>query len=224
MMSNGASKVSFLSLGLLVVTGACSGENPDVVTEQAPRPDAIAASDAGDTGATASGYANLSDPDALYFADYDDNGSGPGDPIVGNDVQFVWGTLQDAPLDKLYVALYEGFGTFSNGGVPLEFSSFQLPLVIDIGLNPEEQDYDTCGTCISVLQDVTVEGEYARQLVAVSGTLEITSLPTQAGQMFTAVLSNVELAEIDRANGRRTVAGFETSVTRIELTTMASSP
>lgn len=226
MMSNGASKFSFLSLGLLAI-GACGGEDvssPALLAETTPVADAAPGSpDAEPSEPVAAGYANLANPGAVFYASFDDNGSGPGDPVSGNDMTAVWGTLQAVPLDRMYLNLYEGFGTFSNNGAVRKFSTFALPLVIDIGAVPAEQSYDTCGTCLSVLQDVTGAGDYARQLIGISGTITISELPTQAGMPLTAVISNVELREIDLW-GVLVPNGVATNVTRIELTTIAAAP
>lgn len=204
-----------LGLGMLVMLAACGTEDPGAIDFTAPG--VGHGLGAPDPGPAAADYASVTNPGAIYFADYDDNGSGPGDPIVGNDTQLAWGTLQTTPRDKLYVGLYEGWGTFAS--VP--FDGFALPLTIDIGADPDEQNYDTCGTCISVLEDVTGNGDYVRQLVATSGTIEITALPTHPGDTFTAVLRDVVLEEID-LDGLFVSGGATSRVIQVELSTLSS--
>lgn len=223
-------------LGLsLVLSGGCGGDDDDGVTIDGPRPDAPPGADAGDTPdapatcTVPASYTAVADPAGTFFANFDDNGSGPGDPIVGNDTQLISGVLQaGAPLDLIFITLTEGVATFTDevGGVR-DFGSFKLPLSIDIGATPLEQDYDTCGACVSILHDVTVvDGEvdtYQVQLVAQAGTFVISSLPTQEGDTFTGTLQDVELAQID-INGDLVPAGCQTTVSAVDVTAVMAAP
>ncbi len=216
----------------LLVAPACGGGDGDA--SDAPTTiDTIAVDgppelDAAPVCSAAPSYGSVTDPAGTFLANYDDNGSGPGDPIPDNDVMLVSSTLRAGPpTDLLFVNLVEGIATFSDAGAVRDFASFELPLVIDIGATPEEQDYDTCGTCLSMLNDVTLaDGEvtaYQVQLIARSGTITITELPSQAGDTFTATLDDVAMAQID-FNGDLVPAGCTTTIDGVALSAIAAAP
>lgn len=226
-----------LAAVLLAALGlaACGGGDDDVDASTTPDSpggaDAVAATDGppGDAPppscSVPATYAGATDMTSGYFVvNYDDNGGSPGDPIVGNDIQAAQGRLAAGPPeDLLFVNLYEGIATWADdGGAIRDFGSFELPLVVDLGADPEEQDYDTCGTCISILNAVTTDGgaitNYVAQLVARSGTITFTALPSAPGATFAATLDGVVLGEID-LNGDFVTGGCTTTLNGVTLTT-----
>jgi hypothetical protein len=129
-------------------------------------------------------------------------GSDLQDPAVTERVGFVFAptpdtAMQDAP-DFLIVELWDGYGPFAGGAA--RTGTFQI--------TGEDTDYDTCGVCVRLLANF-VNDAAAKELLATSGTVTVTSVATATGQTMQVSLSNVSFVEIsfDATAGYQTVAG-----------------
>lgn len=222
-----------------VFAAACGGGGGGDDEADARRTDGIVLADGSGPGAdgtppvgcdVANPYAApITEPSATFVANYDDNGDTAGDPIANNDLM-TFGGLGTAgpPADLFFIDLYEGYGMFAGeGGAVVDFTAFTVPLAIDFAASPMETNFQSCGACVVLYNGVTVSGGQITGigaiLLAQSGTLNITALPTAAGQPFTATLTNVTLAELDD-EGAPVAAGCTTNIATLDVTATAEAP
>lgn len=100
--------------------------------------------------------------------------------------------------DYVIIELWDGYGGF--GTSPARTGTFTL--------SGAETDYDTCGICVLLAADVGANGA-TKLLLATSGTVNITSIGTAAGQTTQATLTGASFVEIsyDMNTGYNAVAG-----------------
>ena len=166
------------------------------------------------TGPIAAEYGQISGTTGLYQAEMD---------AEGNDAVMMWGDLAtDDPTATLYLEMYEGWGHFTDGeGAAVSFGQLALPDVIEIGDN--ERDYAVCGTCLSIFVGLDAGWTtYDKQLLAQSGSIELTQVATAPGMPFSATLHDVTFAEVDDYG--LLVEGGETAhVTAMVVAAMAAA-
>jgi hypothetical protein len=111
----------------------------------------------------------------------------------------------NADIDVLRLLLFSGVGNFSGGDI--KTGTFQL--------SGSESTFNTCGTCVFVLTDVTRTG-FSDWYQADGGTLTITTAGAGAGDTIAGSLSNVTFRHVGKdADGLPTATTVDNCVTMI---------
>ena len=195
-------------------------------------PDGSGGPDGSSAGCTAQAtYTTGEQPSAVFLPNFDDNGSGDGDPIANNDVMSYAAVVKAPaaagdPFDILFVNLFEGYGTFKGKaeGSVVDFASFTLPLNIPIA--GAEANAADCGACLSIWNGAVVSGgaiqSIQAELGATTGSINITSLPSAVDQTFTATLTGVGFEELGE-DGAPVAGGCSSTIATLDVTAVAAA-